>query len=62
MHVLQSSDPRIYNDICNGMLGVLGQNPTIHIYVFNEDSQHSITCLNVPYTSLTYIYKDFLDI
>ena len=35
------------------MLEVLGQNPTIHIYVFNEDSQHSIPCLNVPYTSYT---------
>ena len=59
---MQSSDPRIYNDICNRMLGVLGQNPTIHIYVFNEDSQHSIPCLNVPCTSYTYINKDFAGI
>ena len=30
------------------MLGVLGQNPTIHIYSFNQDSQHSIPFLHVP--------------
>ena len=29
------------------MLGVLGQSSTIHIYSFNQDSQHSIPFLHV---------------